>query len=200
MYVIIPMSSFQNDFTEYGVRINVKFRDNEPLRELDPQHQSGGERSVSTMLYMLALQELSHVPFRCIDEINQGEQSRRVFEPRMAFPCSLALFGYHRPCSSCVLSYHLWSAYLSTPPDFSGMDPINERKVFEMMTKLLSGDSGLKCTQYFMLTPKLLHGLSMGEDISVWVIHNGPKMLPNNVWKPEKFLERKRALNLAAAQ
>lgn len=64
---------FQNDFTRYGVRIKVKFRDNEPLRELDQQHQSGGERSVSTMLYMLALQELSHVPFRCVDEINQGK-------------------------------------------------------------------------------------------------------------------------------
>ena len=32
----------------------------------------GGERSVSTALYMMALQSLTKVPFRCVDEINQG--------------------------------------------------------------------------------------------------------------------------------
>ena len=39
-------------------------------------HQSGGERSVATALYMLALQELTTVPFRCVDEINQGMDAR----------------------------------------------------------------------------------------------------------------------------
>lgn len=28
---------------------------------------------MSTMLYLLALQELCPVPFRCVDEINQGK-------------------------------------------------------------------------------------------------------------------------------
>ena len=49
----------------------MKFRDAEPLRELNQYHQSGGERSVSTVLYMMALQELAKCPFRCVDEINQ---------------------------------------------------------------------------------------------------------------------------------
>ena len=40
------------------------------MKELT-QFQSGGERSVATVLYMLALQELSSSPFRCVDEINQ---------------------------------------------------------------------------------------------------------------------------------
>ncbi len=45
-------------------------------------HQSGGERSVSTMLFLLSLQQLTHSPFRVVDEINQGMDpynERRVF-------------------------------------------------------------------------------------------------------------------------
>lgn len=60
-----------NDFANYGIDILVKFRDNVPLQKLDPFKQSGGERSVSTALYMMALQHLTKVPFRCVDEINQ---------------------------------------------------------------------------------------------------------------------------------
>ena len=61
----------QEAYEEYGISIKVKFRHSEPLRELTSFHQSGGERSVSTMIYMIALQELTKVPFRCVDEINQ---------------------------------------------------------------------------------------------------------------------------------
>ena len=49
----------------------MKFRDTEQLSELTPYQQSGGERSVSTVLYMISLQELTRCPFRCVDEINQ---------------------------------------------------------------------------------------------------------------------------------
>ena len=81
----------------------MKFRSYNQLRRLTAQQQSGGERSVSTMLYLMALQELCPVPFRCVDEINQG------------------------------------------------MDPTNERLVFNMMVELLSGTTGhLAHTQYFM--------------------------------------------------
>jgi len=61
----------QEDYEKYGVRIRVKFRDTEQLAELTPYQQSGGERSVSTVLYMISLQELTCCPFRCVDEINQ---------------------------------------------------------------------------------------------------------------------------------
>lgn len=76
----------ENDFTKYGLMIRVRFRDNEKLRELTAQHQSGGERAVSTALYLLALQGLTTVPFRCVDEINQGmdqRNERRMFEMLM---------------------------------------------------------------------------------------------------------------------
>nr|XP_027207955.1 structural maintenance of chromosomes protein 5-like [Penaeus vannamei] len=62
----------EDDFRTYGIKIKVRFRDSDRLRELTAQHQSGGERAVSTALYLLALQSLTSVPFRCVDEINQG--------------------------------------------------------------------------------------------------------------------------------
>ena len=70
----------QSAYNRYGVRIKVTFRDGEPLRELTPFHQSGGERSVATVLYMMALQELARCPFRCVDEINQVSDNCNVYE------------------------------------------------------------------------------------------------------------------------
>ncbi|XP_017884045.1 structural maintenance of chromosomes protein 5 [Ceratina calcarata] len=70
------------DFERYGLKIMVKFRDTDKLQELTRHHQSGGERAVTTAIYMISLQELSRVPFRCVDEINQGMDAtneRRVF-------------------------------------------------------------------------------------------------------------------------
>lgn len=72
-----------DNFEAYGIMILVKYRDNEQLIPLSSTRQSGGERSVATMIYMLALQTRTTVPFRCVDEINQGmdkENERKVFE------------------------------------------------------------------------------------------------------------------------
>lgn len=49
----------------------VKFREAEELQVLNAQRQSGGERSVSTILYLVALQDVAACPFRVVDEINQ---------------------------------------------------------------------------------------------------------------------------------
>uniref|UniRef100_A0AAY4DXH2 Structural maintenance of chromosomes protein 5 n=1 Tax=Denticeps clupeoides TaxID=299321 RepID=A0AAY4DXH2_9TELE len=73
----------EEEYDKYGIRIRVKFRSNTQLHELTLNHQSGGERSVSTMLYLMALQELNRCPFRVVDEINQGMDpvnERRVFD------------------------------------------------------------------------------------------------------------------------
>ncbi len=65
-----------DDYDKWGIEILVKFRDNEPLQRLSGQRQSGGERSVSTILYLMSLQALSKAPFRVVDEINQGMDPR----------------------------------------------------------------------------------------------------------------------------
>lgn len=60
------------DFSKYGLSIKVSFRDNIELQALNSMVHSGGERAITTALYMLSLQDLTPVPFRCVDEINQG--------------------------------------------------------------------------------------------------------------------------------
>ncbi|EMR11466.1 hypothetical protein PNEG_00481 [Pneumocystis murina B123] len=61
-----------DEFDKWRIEILVKFRDNENLQLLTAQRQSGGERSVSTIFYLIAMQSISKVPFRVVDEINQG--------------------------------------------------------------------------------------------------------------------------------
>ena len=64
------------DFKNYGLEIKVKFHDKDKLQPLSSSVQSGGEKSVTTALYMMALQDMTQVPFRCVDEINQGMDAR----------------------------------------------------------------------------------------------------------------------------
>ncbi|XP_027508334.1 structural maintenance of chromosomes protein 5 isoform X1 [Corapipo altera] len=80
----------EEEYDKYGIRIRVKFRSGTELHELTPYHQSGGEKSVSTMLYLMALQELNTCPFRIVDEINQGMDpvnERRVFQMVVETAC-----------------------------------------------------------------------------------------------------------------
>lgn len=112
-----------NNFNQYGILIKVKFRETGELQVLSAHHQSGGERSVSTILYLVSLQDLTHCPFRVVDEINQG------------------------------------------------MDPINERKMFQQLVRAASEPNTPQC---FLLTPKLLSDLEYTEACSILNIMNGP--------------------------
>ena len=77
------------DFANYGVKIQVRFRTGQELQELSKGTQSGGEKSVTTAVYMMALQELTQVPFRCVDEINQGmdEKNERAVWSQLLEVC-----------------------------------------------------------------------------------------------------------------
>ncbi|KAK1413281.1 hypothetical protein QVD17_35052 [Tagetes erecta] len=122
-----------NEFDSYGILIKVKFRQAGELQVLSAHHQSGGERSVSTILYLVSLQDLTNCPFRVVDEINQG------------------------------------------------MDPINERKMFQ---QLVRAASQLNTPQCFLLTPKLLSDLEYGEACTILTVMNGPWIgQPSEVWK-----------------
>lgn len=59
-------------FKDWKLQILVKFRENSELKILDHQSQSGGERAVSTIFFIMSLQGLTDAPFRVVDEINQG--------------------------------------------------------------------------------------------------------------------------------
>ena len=44
------------DYEKMAIHIRVKFRDSEPMQLLTPLRQSGGERALTTMLYLIAIQ------------------------------------------------------------------------------------------------------------------------------------------------
>ncbi|KAF3911228.1 hypothetical protein ABW20_dc0107098 [Dactylellina cionopaga] len=73
------------DFENWAIEIMVKFREAESMQVLTAQRQSGGERAVSTVFYLMALQSLARAPFRVVDEINQGMDPRneRLVHKRM---------------------------------------------------------------------------------------------------------------------
>ncbi|XJO76391.1 hypothetical protein BDV3_006922 [Batrachochytrium dendrobatidis] len=124
-----------DDYAKWGIEIRVKFRDDEPLQVLTSTRQSGGERSVSTMLYLIALQHLSQSPFRVVDEINQG------------------------------------------------MDPRNERNVHKLIVQaacLDKANSATVSSQYFLITPKLLHDLEYHRNMTILCIYNG-------TWQPKQL-------------
>uniref|UniRef100_A0A182WEM4 Structural maintenance of chromosomes protein 5 n=1 Tax=Anopheles minimus TaxID=112268 RepID=A0A182WEM4_9DIPT len=112
----------ERDYDEYGIRIYVKYRNEEKLSALDRKLQSGGERAVAIAIYTLSLQHMTQVPYRCVDEINQG------------------------------------------------MDPTNERKVFNMLVDETCREGQ---SQYFFVTPKLLPHLKCHDKMNVLIVHNG---------------------------
>ncbi|RFU79479.1 structural maintenance of chromosomes 5 [Trichoderma arundinaceum] len=73
------------DFDQWALDIMVKFRENESLQQLNAHRQSGGERAVSTIFFLMALQSMAQSPFRVVDEINQGMDPRneRMVHERM---------------------------------------------------------------------------------------------------------------------
>lgn len=113
----------ERDYEQYGIEIRVKYRDSEKMRPLDRFVQSGGERAVAIAVYSLSLQHLSQVPFRCVDEINQG------------------------------------------------MDPNNERRVFEMLVNNVAQPGQ---SQFFYVTPKLQTNLPYNDNVTCVAVFNGP--------------------------
>ncbi|KAG7945746.1 hypothetical protein I3843_14G004900 [Carya illinoinensis] len=128
----VSLDEHGKDFDQFGILIKVKFRQAGQLQVLSAHHQSGGERSVSTILYLVSLQDLTDCPFRVVDEINQG------------------------------------------------MDPINERKMFQQLVRAASQPNTPQC---FLLTPKLLPDLEYSEACSILNIMNGPWIeQPSKAW------------------
>ncbi|XP_077588924.1 structural maintenance of chromosomes protein 5 [Stigmatopora nigra] len=87
----------EEEYDKYGITIRVKFHESSQLHELTQFHQSGGERSMSTMLYLMSLQELNRCPFRVVDEINQGMDpinERRAFDILVRTACKESTSQY----------------------------------------------------------------------------------------------------------
>jgi hypothetical protein len=141
---------------------------------------------VATMLYILALQEVTPCPFRVVDEINQ------VRSLRCCWHC-LPLPWSSMACRWCVVQ---------------GMDRYNERLMFERLMETCSRPMDSKCTcsagsawvscctgtllasvvkrsvrgccacgavgrQYFVISPKLLPSLALSACVRVHTVMSG---------------------------
>lgn len=91
------------NFKEWGIQIRVKFREASDLQVLSAQVHSGGERSVSTIMYLMAMQNMMVSPFRCVDEINQGldERNERLVFKRIVENSTKAPEEQDDPTSHC---------------------------------------------------------------------------------------------------
>eukprot|EP00960_Hanusia_phi_P066058 766298-Hanusia_phi.AAC.1 len=88
----------EDDFANYSISIMVKFREEQELLPLDGRVQSGGETSLSTMLFLLSLQQITRCPFRVVDEINQGMDIHyEKVSPPSSSPC-LPFWLLSAPC------------------------------------------------------------------------------------------------------
>lgn len=105
---------------------------------------------MSTIMFLMALQDMVKSPFRVVDEINQG------------------------------------------------MDERNERLVFK---RIVENSVGSARPQYFLITPKLLQGLTAmdHEDVTVLFVFNGPYNLAPNLWNLGAFYERAAARGSGAS-
>ncbi|KAJ3438812.1 structural maintenance of chromosomes protein [Anaeramoeba flamelloides] len=78
------------DYSKFELHILVKFRDETNLHILRANRQSGGERAVTTALFLMALQNLIECPFRVVDELNQGmdpQNEKTTFNLIVKFVC-----------------------------------------------------------------------------------------------------------------
>ena len=60
------------DYDKWTIDILVSFRDSDRMQLLTGQRQSGGERALTTIMYLMSLVENARAPFSLVDEINQG--------------------------------------------------------------------------------------------------------------------------------
>lgn len=126
-----PSEALAN-FKDWGIEILVSYRENAKAQVLSAQRHSGGERSVATILYLMALQDLMVAPFRCVDEINQGLDERNE---RLVF--------------KRIVANSTSPPKKDNPFDHSG--------------------------QYWLITPKLLPGLTEmeNEGVKIQLVING---------------------------
>ena len=136
------------------------------LQKLKSTTQSGGEKAVSTTLFLMALQSLSKFPFRVVDEINQGmdpKNERNVFKQvRRICECVIHMHSMKRMFDVCVLT-RSW-----------------------VCIQIVRNASKEGTPQYFLVTPKLLSGLEYNERTTIMVVYNGHYMMPHQEYRPRQ--------------
>ncbi|KAL9025797.1 MAG: hypothetical protein Q9196_005440 [Gyalolechia fulgens] len=147
-------------------------RESEPLTPLDSHRQSGGERAVSTIFYLMSLQSLTRSPFRVVDEINQGMDPRneRLVHRRMVgLACSSS--------SASTAGAHSPDINGHSHPDPAASQSFDSVTVHGNDHHTSAGnaedDGPVGGSQYFLITPKLLPSLHYARGMRVLCIASG---------------------------
>ena len=190
-----------NEFDQWAIQIMVKFRDHEPLTQLDSHRQSGGERAVSTVFYLMSLQSLTRSPFRVVDEINQGMDPRneRLVHARMvAIATGNDEWQAQYDAAAAAAATQASAAAPPLPATSGGGtknknrrknnnedddDNDNDDEDDEDTSPLAETDmlhrpaaitaATAQGSQYFLITPKLLHDLRYEPGMRVLCIASG---------------------------
>ena len=154
-------------YKDYGLNLISSFHGAE-LSHAAAATQSGGEKSVTTILFLLAMQRSAPCPFRIIDEINQGmdeTNERKVMH----------LIG-----TSSMPSKEQREA-LCLPAGVAGTGAARVRPRAEALADprgTLLHKAHHIGHQYFMLTPKLLPDLHFPDHVRIHTVFNGAAVNP----------------------
>ncbi|OAE35674.1 hypothetical protein AXG93_1154s1280 [Marchantia polymorpha subsp. ruderalis] len=168
----VSLDEHGTDFDKYGVLIKVKFRETAELQVLSAHHQSGGERSVSTILYLVSLQDLTYCPFRVVDEINQGmdpNNERKMFQQLVRAASQPNTPQYDLPSFFVYADYVVFNQVgrivTYRYPLKSYIEACDDAKTYP---------GRVLFDRCLLLTPKLLPDLDYTDACTVLNIMNGP--------------------------
>lgn len=153
------------------------------MQDLSARVQSGGERSVSTILYLMGLQVRQHRHcYYYLDSTASPEPCSRQPVPHAATAPAALLW--------CCVQELMDSPFRAVDEINQGMDERNERLVFARIV------ANSRSTQYFLVTPKLLPRLTALEmpHVTVLFVFNAAGLLGYDQWDLHKLLEAARAL------
>ncbi|PVU97180.1 hypothetical protein BB559_002126 [Furculomyces boomerangus] len=168
-------------FNNWGIEIWVSFRADEPTVLLTEQRQSGGERAVSTALYLQAIQAAGSKEIQ--NEYKNNQKNSQTIH-------KLGLGNKIKSDTNDEENDEVMEGNQSDDElDYAGvpfrvvdevnqgMDQRNERLIHSQIVKTACQESS---PQYFLITPKLLPNLEYHKNMKVHCIFNGE-------WQPATF-------------
>ena len=164
-----------SEFDQFAISILVNFHPDRHGRtqkqQLSAGRQSGGEKSVTTMLYLLCLQSVTDAPFRIVDEINQGMDP--VNEEKIFDHIVQASSTMHNVNASIRRK-----GRRAADREQKADDELDEKEAAaedeaeddEKALAAVEADMPSPSPQYILVSPKLLPGLDMPEDVGMRVL------------------------------
>lgn len=161
----------QHDFKRWGLQMCAAFRTGIEPQPVNAHTNSGGERALCTMMFLLALQRSTPCPFRVIDEINQGMDKafERQVMTQVMHACAPGKLAYTRAGVPDQVAEKLLRARAEALGLRDGEDGSDDEDLVE------EDDAHHAIgQQYFIITPKLLPDLVHAEHVRTTTVFNGP--------------------------